>query len=185
MQSTRAILIRLHLLTDSSLIVHWLTEDFGLIRVVAKGARRAKSPFAGRLDLFFGGEIVFQRSNKSELHALRDVVIRDWREKLRGSYGSLMMAGYWCQLLGSIIEPEHPDPVWYDLLDRAMKHLEDEGASHRAMTHFESELVRLLGMTHASRANEEILGDFLGGLPKMRQDLLERFPRERISASQT
>lgn len=154
-----------------------------MIRTVAKGARRPKSPFAGRLDLFLAGEIEFQRSRKGELHSLREVVIRDWREKLRASYAALMLAGYWCQLLFAALEPEHPDPEWHDLLDRALKHLETEGASLRAMRHFEREMVRLLGISHESRSDERNLEEFLGTWPEIRAELLERFTSESISAS--
>ena len=37
--TTRGIIIRLTRLTDSSLIVHWFSEDHGLLKTVAKGAR--------------------------------------------------------------------------------------------------------------------------------------------------
>lgn len=172
--STRAILIRTHRLTDTSLIVHWLTEDFGLIRTVAKGALRPKSPFAGRLDLFFGVEAVFQRSRKGDLHALREVVVEEWREPLRKAYDSLLLAGYWCRLLEIVVEPEHPDPVWYDLLRRALKHLESEGPSRRALQHFEKELTRLLGIYEKNRPIDRVLGDFIGEIPKVRDDLIEK-----------
>lgn len=174
MHATRAILIRSHPLTDTSLIVHWLTEDYGLVRTVAKGARRQKSAFAGRLDLFFGGEIQFVRSRTGDLHTLREVVIQDWREGLRGSYASLLLAGYWCRLLGMALEPEHPDPELYGLLARGLRHIEAEGASLRALLHFEKELVRLLGVAHESRPPAEALREMLGRLPETRAELLER-----------
>jgi len=46
-ETTAAILLRKRKLSDTSLIVSWCTESFGCIQTVAKGARRAKSPFAG------------------------------------------------------------------------------------------------------------------------------------------
>lgn len=173
--TTRAILIRMHPLTDTSLIVHWLTEDHGLVRTVAKGARRPKSAFAGRLDLFFGGEIDYHPAKRGDLHTLREVVVHHWREGLRTSYVSLLLAGYWCRLLGEIMEPEHPAPELYDLLLRGLDHVEAEGPSRRALLHFEKELVRLLGMAHASRPAEAILSDTLGRLPDTRDELCERF----------
>ncbi len=51
MEHARGTIIRLTKLTETSLIVHWLTENDGLIKTVARGARRAKSSFAGRIDL--------------------------------------------------------------------------------------------------------------------------------------
>ncbi len=165
----------MHPLTDTSLIVHWLTEDHGLVRTVAKGARRPKSAFCGRLDLFFGGEIQYQRAKRGDLHALREVAIDQWREGLRGSYVSLLLAGYWCRLLGAVLEPEHPDPELYGLLRRGLDHVEADGPSRRALLHFEKELVRLLGMAHESKPAAETLRESLGRLPETRDELWERF----------
>ncbi len=51
MQSTAAILLRKRKFSDTSLIVSWCTESLGCVQTVAKGARRTKTPFAGKLDL--------------------------------------------------------------------------------------------------------------------------------------
>jgi hypothetical protein len=50
-EQTGGIILRTRPLTETSLIVHWLTPEFGRMATVAKGARRAKSPFRGKLDL--------------------------------------------------------------------------------------------------------------------------------------
>ena len=52
-ESTAGVVLRLRPLTETSLIVNWLTRDFGRIATVAKGARRPKSPFRGQIDLFY------------------------------------------------------------------------------------------------------------------------------------
>ena len=44
-ESATGMILRTRPLTETSLIVHWLTPDFGRIATVAKGARRPKSPF--------------------------------------------------------------------------------------------------------------------------------------------
>lgn len=173
-QSTQAIVIRLTRLTDTSLIVHWFTENHGLIKTVAKGARRPKSPFAGKLDLFFGGEIGLIRSRRGELHSLREVVISHWREGLRRSYTSTLLAAYCCQLLEAAVEPEHPDPDLHDLLRRALDHIDAEPASLRALRHFETELARLLGVSQLQGNAAISLRDALGTLPASRSELIER-----------
>ena len=174
MQATQAIVIRLTRLTETSLIVHWFTEAHGLVKTVAKGARRAKSPFNGQLDLFFGGEITFSRSQRGELHSLREVAIRDWREGLRRNYTSTLLAAYCCQLLEMAVEPEHPDPELHDLLRRALDHLDAASPSMRALRHYEAELARLLGITHHQSPAELSLRDVLGLLPASRGELIER-----------
>lgn len=184
MQSTQATIIRLTRLTDTSLIVHWFTEEHGLVKTVAKGARRPKSPFAGQLDLFFGGEIVFQRAKRGELHALREVSIRHWREGLRRNYSTTLFAAYCCQLLERAVEPEHPEPGLYDLLFRALGHAERCEPDRRALRHYERELARLLGVSHEQRQAHHSLRDALGTLPTSRSELLERlFPDADLGSS--
>lgn len=174
MQSTLATLIRLTRLTETSLIVHWFSQRHGLIKTVAKGARRPKSPFAGQLDLFFGGEITFQPAKHGELHALREVFIHQWRQGLRQNYSSTLLAAYCCQLLESAVEPDHPAPELHDLLERALDHLDGTEPSLRALRHFESELARLLGIAHHTRPADQLLRELLGSLPASREQLLER-----------
>jgi len=173
-QTTLGIVVRLTRLTDTSLIVHWFTQDHGLMKTVVKGARRPSSPFAGKLDLFFGGEIGVQRARRGELHVLREVAIDAWRDGLRRHYSSTQLAAYFCQLLELAVEPEHPEPLLYGLLQRALDHVAGAAASLRALRHFEAELARLLGVAHHQRAAELCLQDALGSLPASRSGLLEQ-----------
>ncbi len=177
--TTDAIVIRLTRLTETSLIVHWFTEAHGLLKTVAKGARRAKSPFAGQLDLFFGGEISISQSRRGDLHSLREVAIRQWREGLRRNYTSTLLAAYCCQLLEIAVEPEHPDPGLHDLLKRALDHLDAAPPSLRALRHYETELARLLGVTHHQSPADLSLRDALGSLPASRAELIERLSSPR------
>lgn len=193
MHPTEAIVIRLTRLTDTSLIVHWFTQNHGLVKTVAKGARRAKSPFAGQLDLFFGGEITFTQARRGDLHPLREVAIRDWREGLRLHYDSTLLAAYCCQLVELAVEPEHSESELYDLLKRALDHLGTAPASVRALRHFENELARILGVAQARLPAESSLRDALGNLPSGRNELMERLSppsgfdssAEKISRSST
>ena len=61
------------------MIVTWCTIEHGILKTVAKGARRPKSPFFGKIDLFFEAEFEIARSKKSDLHALRDISIINTR----------------------------------------------------------------------------------------------------------
>lgn len=173
-QSTQATVIRLTRLTETSLIVHWFTQTHGLIKTVAKGARRPKSPFVGQLDLFFSGEITFQPARRGELHALREVFIRHWREGLRENYDATLFAAYCCQLLELAAQPDHAAPELHDLLDRALDYLATTPPTLRALYHFERELARLLGVFHPRQSADLSLRDALGTLPVTRGELVER-----------
>jgi DNA repair protein RecO (recombination protein O) len=92
--SATGIILRTRPLTETSLIVNWLTAEHGRISTVAKGARRPKSTFAGKLDLFYEAEFSFTRSKRSELHALRELSLKETHAPLRQEMGWLQQASY-------------------------------------------------------------------------------------------
>ena len=98
-ETTTAILLRRRKFRDTSLIVSWCTESLGCIQTVAKGARRAKTPFAGKLDLFFEAEIQIARSKKSSLHTLTELALRNTFAGIRPVDAPAFMAA---QLAGAI-----------------------------------------------------------------------------------
>lgn len=170
MESGRGTIIRLTKLTDSSLIVHWMTAECGLIKTVAKGARRARSAFAGRLDLFVKADLEWQRSRSSDLHHLREVSVLDYRERLRGHYRDALVAGYFSQVLELVLEPDHAEPSLSDLLDRGLEYLSSKGSDRRALLHFEKEVARLLGLGGSAHLG---LLQAYGKLPGSRSHCLE------------
>ncbi|MCX6892658.1 MAG: recombination protein O N-terminal domain-containing protein, partial [Verrucomicrobia bacterium] len=52
-ETATGVVLRTRRLTETSLIIHWLTPGLGRLATVAKGALRPKSPFRGKLDLFY------------------------------------------------------------------------------------------------------------------------------------
>lgn len=174
MEHADAILTRLTKLGDTSLIVHWFTDTHGLIKTVAKAARRPKSPFAGKLDLFFSAEIHWAPARRGELHHLREATPTDCRESIRRDYTATLLAAYFSRLLEMAVQPEHPEPELHDLLRRALDHTAQRGATRRALLHFEHELARLLGITAARKQTARALRDALGGLPAQRGQILDR-----------
>lgn len=173
MEHSKGTIIRLTRLTETSLIVHWCTQADGLIKTVAKGARRPKSAFAGKLDLFFEGEISWVRSRKGELHTLREAVIGNYREHLRRNYRRTLLASYFGELLVHVAEPEHPVPELYDLLTRGLGYLETGDVSKKVMVHYENEMARLLGVQHERASPGTALANAFGSLPRGRQACLD------------
>ena len=174
MDTTAAILLRKTKLTETSLILTWFTEAHGKIKTVAKGARQPKSRFAGVLDLFFDCEIQFARSRKSELHILRESVLRHAHEGLRLDYTRVALAAYFVELIELVTEADHPAPELYDLLRRAFGHLNEHPASLRVLLHFELELTRLLGIQGQEGATPAVaIGRAYHRLPSVRPGLLK------------
>jgi DNA repair protein RecO (recombination protein O) len=175
-QSTAAILLRKRKFSDTSLIVSWCTESLGCIQTVAKGARRAKSPFAGRLDLFFEAEIQIAPSRKSNLHTLTEVALRKAFSGIRTDYLRMQTAAYFVELIEICTERDHRDPELFALLRRAFGYLDANNPNARAVTHFETELARIAGVHDVRRlkANPAFaLGNLFGRLPLSRTPLLK------------
>ena len=144
-QSAPGLILRTRLLTESSLIVNWLTPKFGRISTVAKGARRAKSPFLGKLDLFYEADLSFSRSRRSELHTLREICLRDTHPALRQDLGLLQQAAYGAALIEQTTETDTPLPEIFALFSGFLNSLSLQPPKPRTIFAFELKLLRLLG----------------------------------------
>jgi DNA repair protein RecO (recombination protein O) len=146
-ERTHGLILRIRPLTETSLIVHWLTPDLGRIATVAKGARRPKSPFRGKLDLFFAADFSFQRSRRSELHNLREAVLRETNEALRHEMAYLQQASYCAALIEQTTETETPLPEIFQLMSDLLAHLPAQPPQPQTIFAFEIKLLAELGMT--------------------------------------
>ena len=186
MESTSAILLRKRKFSDTSLIVSWCTESFGCIQTIAKGARRAKSPFAGKLDLFFEAEIQIARSRRSDLHTLTEVVVRNPFAGIRSNYLRTQTAAYFVELIEMCTERDHREPELFALLRRAFGYLDVNDPTPRAVSHFETELARIAGVHDIRKLKADpafALGNLFGRLPLSRTPLLKTLAGEAKNSS--
>ncbi len=140
------IILRTRPLTETSLIVQWLTPDLGRIATVAKGARRPKSPFRGKLDLFYECEFSFARSRRSELHALREVTLRETHTTLRKDLGWLEQASYAAALIEQTTETETPLDGFFELFSGFITALITHPPQPQAVFAFELKVLGQLGL---------------------------------------
>jgi DNA repair protein RecO (recombination protein O) len=182
MESTAAILLRRRKFSDTSLIVSWCTETLGCIHTVAKGARRAKSPFTGKLDLFFEAEISIIPSRKSDLHTLAEVVLKNTFSGIRKNYRRTEVAAYFVELMEICTERDHAEPELFALLRRAFGYLDGRDPTLHAVSHFEMELARIAGVHDARKLKSDpafALGNLFGRLPLSRTPLLKTLASPR------
>jgi DNA repair protein RecO (recombination protein O) len=175
-ESTTAILLRKRKLSDTSLIISWCTESLGCIQTAARGARRARSPFAGKLDLFFEAEIQIARSRKSNLHTLTEVALKDPFSGIRKNLQRTQTASYFVELIELCTESDHHEPELFSLLRRAFTYLNANDPDLRAVLHFETELARIAGVhdTKMLKSNPALaLANLFGRLPSSRSELLK------------
>jgi DNA repair protein RecO (recombination protein O) len=145
-ERTNGIILRTRRLTESSLIIHWLTSDFGRIATAAKGALRPKSPFRGKLDLFHEAELSFVRSRASDLHTLREMSLRQTHAGLRRDLIALQQASYAVELIERTTETDAPTPELHALMNSFVAALAVHGSSDVAMLAFELKLLAIHGL---------------------------------------
>ncbi len=159
----------------------WCTESFGCVQTIAKGARRQKSPFAGKLDLFFEAEISIVRSRKSDLHTLAEVVLKNPFAGIRSNYLRTQTAAYFVELIEICTERDHREPELFGLLRRAFGYLNTNNPTSRAVAHFETELALIAGVHDQTRLKADpafALGNLFGRLPVSRTPLLKTLATE-------
>lgn len=145
-ESATGLILRTRPLTETSLIVHWLTPDLGRIATVAKGARRHKSPFLGKLDLFYLADFSFSRSRSSDLHNLREAGLLETHGALREDFLKLQMAAYATAFIEQTTETETPLPDIFKLLQQFLNRLCEKKQPGHIIFSLELKLLRELGL---------------------------------------
>ncbi len=163
-------------LTETGLIVQWCTADEGIVKTVAKGARRPKSPFAGKIDLFYRCEIEVYESTRSDLHRLNEIAVLDTRMGLRRSYRQTLGASYFVKLIELAAEPATPIPELDDLLTRGLDYLDKTDINLKAVVHFEKQMAEILGVLSPQQPPHFSLCEQLPKFPiAQRRELVEKW----------
>lgn len=173
MEQTAAILVRKTLFSETTLLCTWISEKWGKVKTSARGAKKIRSSFQGRLDLFHEVEICFERSRASDLHFLRESDVKLSFTPSELPYSNLALAAYFAELSDAVLPaPDAPAPEVFDLLKRGLRYLRKSPASLRALTHFESSLCSALGVGGTPLATLEY---YCGQLPHTRTIALQAF----------
>lgn len=156
-------IIRTHRLSDTSLIVEWLTENHGRVATVARGALRKKSALSGKLDLLFEAAISYKRSQRSDLHQLREVSLISTPVNLRRSISRLNQVAYFVDLIRRTTEADTPIPEIYLLFHQAITIAERAKLGPNFVLWFEWKLLDLLGLQPdvSHQATQERLQELL------------------------
>jgi DNA repair protein RecO (recombination protein O) len=147
LENAQGIILRTRRLTESSLIVNWLTPESGRVSTVAKGALRPKSPLRGKLDLFYLCEFTFSRSRRSELHTLREARLLESHPAIRTQLSALQQASYCAALIEQTTETETPIPVMFQMLRGFLKSVQEApGAAPGRVYALELKMLSELGL---------------------------------------
>ena len=151
------LVLRLRPLKDTSLIVHWLTPEYGRFATTAKGARRAKSPFRGKLDLLFEANIAFRRSQRTDLYTLTEVNLVELHREVRKDVAKLRLMAYATRFLEQTTETETQLIGIHAILTTLLNHLANAATRPALVYALEMKLLNELGLAPA--LNESQLDD--------------------------
>lgn len=109
-EQTDAIVLRMHPWSETSLIGSLFTREHGKVSVVAKGARRPKSPFEAALDLLSECRVLFISKSGDSLSILTEAKLLKRFQQVDRNLQRLYSAYYLVELLEKFTEPGTLDP---------------------------------------------------------------------------
>ncbi|GAC1434807.1 MAG: DNA repair protein RecO [Solirubrobacteraceae bacterium] len=146
---TEAIVLRSLRFGEADRILHLYTPQLGRVGAIAKGVRRTRSRFGGRLEPFFRLRLVLYEG-RGELLTVTAAETVEPYARLRESAAGLDSAARACDAVGRIFETGEPHPAVFNLLANELALLDAD--SWGAATHANALAFRLKLLTCAGLA---------------------------------
>jgi DNA repair protein RecO len=140
------IVIRITDFGEADRFVNILTEDRGLINLVAKGVRRITSRKASHLDLL--NLVKFQVARGRSPQILTQAELIEPHQNLKNNLKMAKTSFYLMEILDSLLAPEQPDPAFFISLKNYLYHLnkaESSALSRQLSMDFQTYLLTHLG----------------------------------------
>jgi len=143
----QAICLRTVDYSETSQVVHLLTRQGGVVRLLAKGSKRPKSKSGGPIDLFSEGSCVYAGARREGLGTLIEFAEGTAHPGLRNELRRLNAGLYMLELCAALLAEGDPAPNAFALLGRALTRLEQADSSPRAaLAYFQWRLLRHVGL---------------------------------------
>ena len=146
---TLALVLRTIEVFETSSVATLFTRDLGKVSVLAKGARRLKSPLQGGLDLLGVSDMVIFTKASEALELLTEAAPVERFPSLRRDLAALYAGYYIAELLTDLTDLHDPHPKLFDAARITLRHLGDAGLRPRRVLRFELACLRELGLMPA------------------------------------
>jgi DNA repair protein RecO (recombination protein O) len=124
----QAIVLRSYPFGEADRVVVLLSANRGKIRAVAKGVRKTKSRFGGRLEPFSHVDLVLYEGRNLDTITQAEVI--EAFPRLRQDLDKILAAGAMVELLDAVSQEDEPSLRAFMLLQRSLKALEGGGPVH-------------------------------------------------------
>jgi DNA repair protein RecO (recombination protein O) len=129
----QAVVIGSFPLGESDRVVTFFSREYGKVRGVAKASRRPRSRFAGALELFTLGELVFFDTGKSDLLRIDHFDVQYPLARLREDLDRLGHASWIIECVGRLTADRDPHAGLYGLMTRGLRTMEHAPAGRVAV----------------------------------------------------
>ncbi len=128
---TEAVVLRSIRYGEADRILHLYTRRRGRVGAIAKGARKPRSRFGGRLEPFFRLDLLLHEG-RGELLTVTQASTVDGYPRLRACGAALAAGARACDAVLRLLDSAEPNPPAYNLLCRYLALLDDPGAPSAA-----------------------------------------------------
>lgn len=143
---TEGLVLKSYGLSEADKIILFLTKSEGIVRGVARGAKRLKSRFGGVLEPFSIVHLSFFQKEERELVSIRDVELIESNFKSASDPVFLQRFAYLTELLIEFAPPHDPNEKLYRMARVCLETAGQEPANLESMVvYFELWLLRLAG----------------------------------------
>jgi DNA repair protein RecO (recombination protein O) len=128
---TEAVVLRSIRYGEADRILHLYSSARGRVNAIAKGVRKPRSRFGGRLEPFFRLDLVLHEG-RGELLTVTNVATVDGYPRLRASAAALDSGARACDAVLRLFDSSEPNVPAYNLLCRYLTMLDEPGGPGRA-----------------------------------------------------
>lgn len=128
---TEAIVLRSIRYGEADRILHLYSKTRGRIGAIAKGARKPKSRFGGRLEPFFRLDLILHEG-RGDLMTVTSATTVDGYPRLRSSGPALTAGARACDAVLRLLDSAEANPPAYNLLCRYLALLDDPAETRAA-----------------------------------------------------
>ncbi len=143
---TEAIVLRSTDYSESDRILTLFTRTNGKLSAIAKGAKKSKRRFVGRLDVVTCVEAMLFKSRSMELARLDEARLIDGYTELKGDMERLGYASYMVELADEFTPPGEPNEAMFEHLKGFLHMLRGAVSTESAARFFEVRLLDIAGL---------------------------------------